>query len=775
MDALFEFSDSMPADARARMALNAICNKVHTAGVVKDGSTRYAAAKASAGNSRSDRGSGCSAADDVLPLVPDLADSKGSGLPHNISFDWALPAAGAGSLPACAPCAGALSGLQPLEKRSAGVPMPAQQPFTTLAALKAPPAPPPPMVLEAMMGFTCHVLKLDAIDYSTVYPSSHGSANPQLLQSYAPEGPNVLNALAWARSMLGTSVIEAAASTRESTWFGAKHEQRDMLSRAGNGVQSLIGVPCMESPGMWDVFGNTTKAPEGPVVGVSLLYSATPLEDTPHVRLLLSVLGSAISAAAVGAPAMRSPSPDISYSLHPRHSRSSAMGWLLLVAARLIHADIAEHWRAETGPAGVVMTAERLLVSTNVPPNATVLETGASSEGVHQFSSQMCRASLYAGKVVWCNATHPSGVLEGVALPIKTAIGLPIACAGSSHADALVLYSLRRLEQCQLTTNLLTLLQLLLGTSEAQGCQQATRSWACVPAPAALPACVSAPAPPLKRDAPSVHFKVDQQQPTSHGHMAGMARQKRALSIPSGLDALRAGDEELMGLPPLHSTHLGSRSVDMSRNRPVFSKSSKRAEHTCPASALGVNDPGHACPPAFADFGAAGPHLPLRATFGCGDDASEDVATWDQLSTEQMLDLINRCVEEEETSEGILQPDDLDSVESLELATAPASAGYLDSGLLKRNLSAQRLIDDPNVDLSRETLVALRERLGGGPPQALSSGMGVGTCGPLGCVPAGAGIKASAPPIPSRVRRPMLSAIPMQRSGCSEGLDSLEL
>ena len=49
----------------------------------------------------------------------------------------------------------------------------------------------------------------------------------------------------------------------------------------------------------------------------------------------------------------------------------------------------------------------------------------------------------------------------GVPLPLKTAVGIPLCSAASPHADALVLYSLRPLKQCPLTTNLLTHLQLL--------------------------------------------------------------------------------------------------------------------------------------------------------------------------------------------------------------------------------------------------------------------------------------------------------------------------
>lgn len=40
--------------------------------------------------------------------------------------------------------------------------------------------------------------------------------------------------------------------------------------------------------------------------------------------------------------------------------------------------------------------------------------------------------------MVWCNATHPSGVLEGVALPVQTSIGLPAGWKWcQSHAGAL--------------------------------------------------------------------------------------------------------------------------------------------------------------------------------------------------------------------------------------------------------------------------------------------------------------------------------------------------
>ena len=42
-----------------------------------------------------------------------------------------------------------------------------------------------------------------------------------------------------------------------------------------------------------------------------------------------------------------------------------------------------------------------------------VREVGAA-EAAHPFSSQMCQATLYACKLIWCHATAASGVLEGL-------------------------------------------------------------------------------------------------------------------------------------------------------------------------------------------------------------------------------------------------------------------------------------------------------------------------------------------------------------------------
>ena len=256
-------------------------------------------------------------------------------------------------------------------------------------------------------------------------------------------------------------------------------------------------------------------------------------------------------------------------------------------------------------------------------------------------------------------------------------------------------------------------------------------------------------------------------------------RQKRALSFPSSLDVLGYEDEDDFGLPsfePGPGASLDTSLACLSSSRLGLQPNPKRVEHGFLRSSFGTGDLGTSSPslsnnpPSLGDFTGTPPRVHNLPSLPSVEDVGEEVAAWDQLSADQMLDLINRCLEEEDTTPSLSDVAGLDLVNSLELAAAPAS-GAVDSSLLKRTLSAQRLIEDPNADLSREQLVALRERLGGGPPPAPSSGMGLGAC-PVNPTQPG---KCSVPSIPTRVRRPVLSGIPLQRSGCSEGLDSLEL
>ena len=167
---------------------------------------------------------------------------------------------------------------------------------------------------------------------------------------------------------------------------------------------------------MWGSDGQCVRPAEGAVLGVLVLYATHPIPQTQQTALLLSLLGSSIAAATLAAPAQsRTLSPATSYSLHPQPSASSALGWLLLVAARVVQADatsspsrlltfphllttpsstpvqadVAEHWRAELGSAGVAMSAERLLIALSVGsgPGRVTLTTGADSEaGPRPFS-----------------------------------------------------------------------------------------------------------------------------------------------------------------------------------------------------------------------------------------------------------------------------------------------------------------------------------------------------------------------------------------------------
>ena len=68
------------------------------------------------------------------------------------------------------------------------------------------------------------------------------------------------------------------------------------------------------------------------------------------------------------------------------------------------------------------------------------------SQALHPFSSQLSRAALYAAKLIWCNPTTADGVLEGIKLPMQTAIGLPV-WNGNGAAGVFLLYSLTRCEQ----------------------------------------------------------------------------------------------------------------------------------------------------------------------------------------------------------------------------------------------------------------------------------------------------------------------------------------
>jgi len=280
--------------------------------------------------------------------------------------------------------------------------------------------------------------------------------------------------LACCRAMLAPRLCESAACTHELAWYGVTAEQKEAFARTGVSLRNLVGVPCLEPPAATAVTLPATPS----ICGVLVLYTRIELPQSEMYNMLLHALGSA--AAAAYALGLSKPAGSIGmsapvYTSVPTDGPATSLSWLLLAAARALQVDVAEHWTARQVSAsrggGVYMSAEQLLVSErvhNLPD--TVLATGERAEALHPFSSHMSRATLYAGKLVWCNGTSQGGALEGVKLPVQTAIGLPLRSHAGGGA-AFVLYSLRRLEQSTSVTYFIAQLQVLAAASHAAGTQ----------------------------------------------------------------------------------------------------------------------------------------------------------------------------------------------------------------------------------------------------------------------------------------------------------------
>ena len=244
-------------------------------------------------------------------------------------------------------------------------------------------------------------------------------------------------------------------------------------ARTGVSLRNLVGVPCLEPPNS----ANTAMPASPSICAVLVLYTRMELPQSETYNMLLHALGSAAAAAyALGLNKPRqTDAPAPNYTSVPTDGPATSLSWLLLAAARALQVDIAEHWTARQVSAsrggGVYMAAEQLLVSQrvhNLPD--TVLVTGERAEAMHPFSSHMSRATLYAGKLVWCNGTSASGALEGVKLPVQTAVGLPLRSHVGGGA-AFVLYSMRRLEQSTSVTYFIAQLQVLAAASHAASSQ----------------------------------------------------------------------------------------------------------------------------------------------------------------------------------------------------------------------------------------------------------------------------------------------------------------
>lgn len=231
-------------------------------------------------------------------------------------------------------------------------------------------------------------------------------------------------------------------------------------------------MPCLEPP------TGTAALTEPVICGVLVLYTRCELPQSESFNMLLHALGSAAAAAyalGISTPPVapnavhRPPSSYISVLNDKRGT--TGMSWLLLAAARSLQVDIAEHWTAHQVTAqhggGVCMAADSLLLSEYVQSlPETIVATGTAAEPHHPFSSQLSRASLYAGKLVWCNGANSSGLLDGIRLPVQTAVGLPLRNHSGGGAS-FVLYSLRRLEQSTTVTYFLAQIQVLAAASHA--------------------------------------------------------------------------------------------------------------------------------------------------------------------------------------------------------------------------------------------------------------------------------------------------------------------
>jgi len=380
------------------------------------------------------------------------------------------------------PVAAHLPSLQPAKQHtySSGGTTPTPEAFKAVIANASAAEPPPDAawltfpsnnILDAVLGFACQEMNLEAVElWSFPSPGSVTKRDPIFTRFAVGLSACASNEVMRCRAMLGLKLCESAARTHELAWYGVSAEQREALAQRGVTLTTLVGVPCLVAPG-----GGTTAQ----ACGVLVLYTRHTLPQTEAFGMLLHAVGSA--AAAAYAMGMRQPigglalGPSPNFTSTPAESPAASLSWLLLAAARLLHVDVAEHWTARQLPAelggGVVMTAEQILVSDRARAlPGLVLTTGATAERNHPFSSHMSRASLYAGKLVWCNGTSSTGVLECLKTPMRTAIGLPLRSHMGGGAT-FVFYSVDRFEQSATITFFLAQLQVLAAASHVAGPQ----------------------------------------------------------------------------------------------------------------------------------------------------------------------------------------------------------------------------------------------------------------------------------------------------------------
>jgi len=326
----------------------------------------------------------------------------------------------------------------------------------TAAVEAAPTTAPGDLATEALLGFACHAIGLDVCEFWQLRPTSNGGSESTLLFVHVFTDACDGNDLVSCRGMLALPLCEAANCSRELVWFGTSTDQQDLLVQAGVGLSTVVAVPCPEPL--------TSATVSSGVQGVLVLYSRRRLQQhDENMNTLLRTLGS--TAAALRAQPLLAPATR--FTQFPRDAPPSPMGWLLLAAAHITQADIAEHWslRKQGSSGELLMSREIGLASDAVQGLPAVARgIGEAADALHSFSSQLSRASLFAAKLIWCNATSPDGRLEGIQLPMQTAVGLPV-WSGNSTASVLLFYSLRRLEQTPQVSFVMSQLQYLASIS----------------------------------------------------------------------------------------------------------------------------------------------------------------------------------------------------------------------------------------------------------------------------------------------------------------------
>jgi hypothetical protein len=407
---------------------------------------------------------------------------------------------------------------------------------------------PSPMALEALMGYVCKTLELDAVDF---YVQDAGSADlcgrpepgprcipPFRTQSYAPGGSRAIDELNWCRITLASPLIKKVIATRQPVWFGRAAQQQAALQHTTARGLNIVAVPCPCSAS--DVHAADAEAgtlPPDSISAVLLLYATRPIIRTAPFRRLVRVLGLTI-ASLVDVNERLGPAPlSSSFTLHPHAAESAAAGWLLLVASRALHADVSEQWMArELEPGRIELHADRILVGKCVTQEGITTVTGPRSEQCHPISSPMCHAAFLSDAPIWHDYNQHSAepTIEASAATahgdVSTAVSMTmLRCASARENDAstphqaciFVFFSKRRVEELQMASVLLTHLQELLD------CAMAVAH-----AKALLHAAVAA----LPKPVPPPSYEVDRCPP--HKFM----RTALAVTVPDSTDAYKTQD-----------------------------------------------------------------------------------------------------------------------------------------------------------------------------------------------------------------------------------------